>query len=563
MHDIVIRNGTVIDGSGLAGFRADVAIDGGIITRVGRVGERGAREIDADGYVVTPGFIDGHTHMDAQVFWDSLGTCICYHGITTAVMGHCGFTLAPASAAESHLVVRNLERAEDISGRAMAAGINWSWTTFAEYLDVVEALPKGINYAANLGHSALRTFAMGSRAFEEAATADDLAVMDRELRAALHAGAYGLTTSRSAHHETSDDRPVASRLAAWSEVEALVSVLGELGAGMFQITYDLAAGPEQSAFEEQLLDLAVRTQAPFALGITGPVGPANLALVDRIAAAGGNAFGITHCRGIGTLSSFRTRTAFDSLPVWKPIRALPAAEQQRAFRDPEIRMRLIDDAENGSYTNAIGAEARRPDFDRMRVLDGPVPPNPTVVEAAAAAGKHPVELILDMAAENFDVFFSQTISPFDRDAVKASMLHPRTVTGFSDAGAHVSQMSDCSLPTHLLAHWVRDTNEFTLEEGVRMLTLEPARAWGFHSRGLVREGLVADLNVFDPDTVAPEMPTVAHDLPAHQPRLVQRATGFRATIVGGEVLLDHGEHTGAFPGSLVRGPLAARQRVGA
>ena len=237
-YDVVIRNGTVVDGTGLAPYRADVGIVGGRIATIGRIREHGATDIDAEGHVVTPGFIDGHTHLDAQVFWDQLGANSCWHGITTAVMGHCGFTLAPAAPEERHLVVRNLERAEDISGAAMAAGIDWTWSTFAEYLDAVERQPKGINYAANIGHSALRTFAMGERAFDEEAGPDDLKAMAAELEDALRAGAYGFTTSRTEHHRTSDDRPVASRLASWDEVEELVGVLGALGTGVFQLVQD-------------------------------------------------------------------------------------------------------------------------------------------------------------------------------------------------------------------------------------------------------------------------------------------------------------------------------------
>ncbi len=555
-HDVVIRNGVVVDGSGLAGYHADVAIDGGVISAIGRVTDRGRRELDADGHVVTPGFIDGHTHLDAQVFWDPLGSCVCWHGVTTAVMGHCGFTLAPSSEADSALVVRNLERAEDISGAAMAAGIPWSWTTFAEYLDAVDRLPKGINYAANIGHSALRTYVMGERAFTEAASPDDLAAMTAELRDALAAGAYGFTTSRTIHHETADGRPVASRLAAWAEVVALVGVLGDLGAGIFQITQDPPTADERPAFDDAFVELAVRARIPIAFPATGAHAAATLALIDRISASGGQAFGITHCRGIGNLSSFRTRMAFDGLAEWRPIRSLPEQEQQRAFRDPAVRERLVHAAHHGDFQQAIGAEARRPDFDRMRVMTSPVPPNPTVAEAAAARGVDPVELMLDLAVDDFGTFFSQTFAPFDHDAVRTAMLHPRSVTGFSDAGAHVSQMSDCSLPTHLLAHWVRDRGDFSLEEGVRMLTLEPARAWGFHSRGLLRERMAADINVFDPDTVAPDLPTVAHDLPASEVRLKQTATGFLATIVAGEVVHARGEHTGALPGRLIRGPLA-------
>src|SRR4051795_553794 len=237
-YDLVIRNGDVVDGSGLPRYRADVGVRRGRIVTIGRIRDRGTDEIDAEGHVVTPGFIDGHTHMDAQVLWDPLGTCSCYHGVTSVIMGNCGFTLAPARASERHLVVRNLERAEDISADAMAQGIEWTWETFPEYLDTLDRVPKGINYAAHIGHSALRTWAMGERAFEQEATPDDLAVMARELRDALRAGAIGFTTSRTPNHETADDRPVASRLASWSEVEALVGVMGDVGTGMFEIAQE-------------------------------------------------------------------------------------------------------------------------------------------------------------------------------------------------------------------------------------------------------------------------------------------------------------------------------------
>lgn len=557
-YDMVIRNGTVVDGTGMPFYRADVGVAGGRIATVGRIHDRGTEEIDAEGHVVTPGFIDGHTHMDAQVFWDPLGTCSCWHGITTAIMGHCGFTLAPAPAEERQLVVRNLERAEDISGTAMAAGIDWTWTTFAEYLDAVDRLPKGINYAANLGHSALRTYTMGERAFTDEATADDLASMSAELIAGLRAGAWGFTTSRTHHHATSDDRPVASRLASWDEVRHLVGVLGELGVGVFQFVEDPPSPEEQAARHRRVIELAVETGVPFAVGATN--GGRSLELIDEAAEAGGRLFGLTHSRGIGSLSSFRTQLPFDRLGPWAEVRGLPFDEMDKALRDPEVRRRLVWSANHGPYGEAIGAEARKPDFERMQVLDAPVPPYRTVAEVARERGVDPVELMIDLALEtDFTQFFVQSFAPFDYDVVKAAMKHPRTVMSFSDAGAHVSQISDCSIQTHLLAHWVRDRQDFTLEEAVRMMTLAPARAWGFHDRGMVREGMVADLNVFDPQRVGPAMPEVAHDLPAGEPRIVQKATGFLATLVGGEIVHLRGEHTGALPGRLLRGPLAGRE----
>ena len=559
-YDLVIRNGTVVDGSGSPPYRADVGVNGGRIAAIGGISERGDQEVDAEGHVVTPGFIDGHTHMDAQLFWDPMGTCSCWHGITTVVMGHCGFTLAPARADERALVVRNLERAEDISPAAMAEGIDWTWQTFAEYLDAVDRAPKALNYAANVGHSALRTWAMGERAFEEASSDDDIEVMRRELHDALRAGAIGFTTSRSTAHETSDNRPVASRLASWDEVRQLVGLMGELGAGIFQLAPERATGPGPDDFHERMLDLALTSGVPLSL----PVGPLRgpnraLELIDSAAAGGGRVFGLTHSRGVSVILSFKPRLPFDVLPEWKPIRCLPLEQQRQALTDPDVRARLVQAAHHGDYGHPIGAEARKPDYDLIQLLDRPVPPNLTVAEVAARRGVDPVEVMIDLTLESdFEQLFLQPLGRYEPDALLEVMKHPRTVMTFSDSGAHVSQIADCSIQTHLLAHWVRDRQAFSLEEAVRMLTLVPATAWQFADRGLLKEGLVADINVFDPDRVGPAMPTVETDLPGGAKRLKQRATGFLATVVAGQVVLRDGEHTGALPGALLRGPLAER-----
>jgi N-acyl-D-aspartate/D-glutamate deacylase len=560
--DLVIRNGTVVDGSGLAPYRADVGVRGGRIARIGRIRDRGREEIDAEGHVVTPGFIDGHTHMDAQVFWDQLGTCSCWHGISTVVMGNCGFTLAPSKPDQRELVVRNLERAEDISPAALAAGVEWSWERFRGYLDAVERAPKAINYAANIGHSALRTWAMGARAFDEAASDDDLAVMEAELRDALRAGAIGFTTSRSDQHETSDNRPVASRLASWEEVRRLVRAMGEEGAGVFQLTNEPTAtgpdGDDGAEYRARLGALALEAGVPVTFGVgASPSSSHLLRLIDDTVAAGGRMFGLSHSRGITVMLSFKSRLPFDVLPEWREVREHPAPELQRLLRDPDVRKRLVYAAHHGDYGRPIGAEARRPDYDLMRVFERPVPPNPTVAEVAAERGVDPVELMIDLALEtDFEQFFSQPLTRQGYDDLLTILRYPRAVMTFSDSGAHVSQILDCSIQTHLLAYWVRDRQAIPLEEAVRMLTLAPAEAWGFSDRGLLREGLIADINVLDPERVAPEMPTLEHDLPGGARRLVQKAAGFAATVVGGDVVFRDGDHTGALPGRLIRGPLA-------
>src|SRR2546422_120579 len=490
-YDLVIKNGVLIDGSGLPRHHADVAVRHGRIAAVGRIRERAREVMDADGLVVAPGFIDGHTHMDAQIFWDPLGTC------------------------------------------------------------------------------SLRTYVRGERAFEQAASEDDLHAMERELRDAIRAGAIGFTTSRSPIHETPDGRPVASRLATWDEVRRLVGVMGDLNAGLFELAGE-AVGRELSdpvAFRDyhvRLRDLAVETGRPVTWGnfsrLEAPdVWRRYLDLLDETAAAGGRMFAQVHSRGLNVVLSFKTQLPFDHLPAWKPFRALPLAEQRQRLRDPETRRRLIAGAHERPERRALGTEARPFPYEWIFLYDTVAGPHRTVAEIARERGVDPAEAMIDLALEkDLDRFFVHPVANEDQDTVLEMMRHPRAVVTFSDSGAHVSQIVDSSLQTHLLSHWVRAKQAFTLEQAVRMLTLVPATYWGFADRGLVREGFVADLIVFDPDTISPEMPEVVNDLPAGARRLVQRARGIAATIVNGEVLLRDGKHTGALPGQLLRGPLARR-----
>jgi N-acyl-D-amino-acid deacylase len=558
--DIVIRGGTVIDGSGLGSFRADVGVADGHIVSVGKIAERGAEEIDAEGHAVTPGFIDGHTHMDAQVFWDASGSSSCWHGVTSAVMGNCGFTLAPVRSDERALVVRNLERAEDIDPVALAEGIDWSFETFPQYLDAVDRLAKGINFAANIGHSALRTWAMGERAFEQEATPDDLALMAGQLSDALSAGAIGFSTSRVEHHQTSDDRPVASRLASWEEVVALVGVMGALGRGIFEGVDGgmLASDP---AVRSRTLDrfkvLAAQTGVPLTFGLVATSEAGHLLdFLDDVAAAGGRAIAQTHCRGISVLLSLKTRLPFDLIDSWQELRARPVPEQVRVLRHPELRRPYVDAAVSADYGQwkGVGAQARPPDFEGIRIYRHGLPPNPTVADEGRRRGVHPAEAMIDLCAssDGDQLFIQPSLYPQDEGMLLRALRHPRAVMTFSDSGAHLSQIADSSIHTHLLGYWVRDRQEFTLEEAVRMITLAPALAWGFADRGLLRPGMVADLNVFDPATIGPAVPTLVDDLPGGGRRLEQRSHGFLATLVNGQVTVRDGALTGVSPGRLLR-----------
>lgn len=548
--DLVIRNGLVVDGSGTPGFHGDVAVSQGRIALIGDVEDRGLEEIDADGLVVAPGFVDGHTHMDAQLFWDELGSSSCWQGITTVVLGNCGYTLAPVHAQDTGMLSRNIERAEDIPGSAIAEAVPWTWSTFAEYLNVVEALPKGLNVAQSIGHSALRIWAMGERAYEGPASDDELAIMKQELGEALRAGAMGLTSSTAKTHFTSDDRPVASRLASWEEVTELVSLMGRTSSGTFQI------GGTQEGVDGLLRELTVTTGVP----ILFPVGcfPHLLDLVDDANAAGGRMWGLTHCRPpICTLQSFRTKLSFDFLGDgdWHEVRSQPLDVQRRLLQDPDIRAKLVQEAAAGEYKPVSQGDPFKPDYDDIWIMYSQYKPNPTVAAEAQRRGCSPVEVMIDVALENdFDIFFLQGFNkPPSEQEILTVLSSPNTAMTFSDAGAHIGQVADSSIQTHLLAYWVRERQAFPLERAVQMITSQPARAWGLHDRGMLAPGYGADLTIFDPQTVAPLSPQVRHDLPGGLPRLEQRAMGYHMTVVNGVVFTRDGEATPERPGRLLRG----------
>jgi len=460
--------------------------------------------------------------------------------------------------------MRNLERAEDIAPEAMEAGIKWSWTTFPEYLDAVDRQPKGINYAAYMGHSALRTFVMGQRAFEEEAGAEDLALMKAEVRRAISAGAIGFTTSRTRNHQTPDGQPVASRLANWNEVRELVGVMGEMGAGIFEIAGEDTGveGPRVTDYLSRLKSLAVDTSVPVTFGMFSTRRAPDywrqyFQLADETAAAGGRMFIQVHSRSLNVLLSFETSMPFDKLPLWRELRQRPLAEQEAALRNPEMRRKLVEASHERREGRAVGPEARNANYKWLFPLDRATPPYRSIAEIAESTGKDPADVLIDIALEkHLKQFFLQTLINEDQNHVLEMMKHPRSVVTFSDSGAHVSQIMDSSLQTHVLSYWVREKQAITLENAVRMLSFVPASQWGLNGRGLLRQGYCADVVVFDPERVAPQLPELTYDLPAGARRLKQKADGIMATVVNGQVLLRNNDHTGALPGKLLRGPLA-------
>jgi len=561
--DLVVKNGTIVDGSGGARYQGDIGVKDGKIAEIGSILTPADDVIDADGQIVSPGFVDGHTHMDAQIFWDSLGSCSCYHGVTSVVMGNCGFTLAPCREEEVDYVFRNLERAEDISRAAMLEGIKWQWETYPEYLDAIDKLPKGMNYAGYIGHSALRTYVMGDRAFDEHASDDDLKTMVAAVQEALRAGAIGFSTSRSPAHMQPDDRPVASRIADFSEVQAIVNGMGEAGAGVFQLAMERGDKATEQAFYRKLIDLSTKSGRPITFGsLTRRQNPgAWKDLYDIIAegnANGASLFTQAHSREINVILSFETQLPFDDYPVWRDIRKLSLDDQKAALRDPETKRKLIEAANTTSDDKAVsGGEAPPPEWDCFYLMDKATWPHRNLADIARERGIGPVEAMIDIALENdLKAFFRQPIINDEEEGMLGIMKSPHSCVTFSDSGAHVSQIMDSSLQTHFLSYWVRERQEFSLEQAVRKITFDTASNWGFHDRGLLREGMAADIVVFDADTIGPQMPTVEYDLPGGARRLKQMADGVSATVINGQVVLRDNVHTGALPGQLLRGPLA-------
>ncbi|WP_439611124.1 N-acyl-D-amino-acid deacylase family protein [Reyranella sp.] len=566
-HDIVIRGGTVVDGSGSKRFSADVGIKDGVIAEVGRITAPAARTIDADGLIVSPGFIDGHTHMDAQVAWDPLGSCSCWHGVTSVVMSNCGFALAPCKPEDRDLYARCLSAVEDIPTEAMAAGIDWTWETFPDYLATVERLPKAINYGMYIGHSALRMYAMGRRAFTEKATEDEMVRMADLVKEALRAGAMGFSSSRASTHVTPDNTPVASRIAEWEEIDRIVAAMAELDAGIFQVGPDIASGAAHRAFLARLREVALAYKRPIMFGVLAtkqgddPTGWAyQTRYIDETVAAGGRMFGQGTTRSINAIFSLKSYLPFDVLPEWRKVRDLPLDEQKRRLADPEVRRELVAAEERMKPRDnvfqgggAATTDPRKPDYSNLYALNGVDWDDPTVEQLSKARGKHPVEVMIDLSLANENQVYVQPLVNETPDDVLGILKHPRTLATFSDSGAHVAQEMGSSLQTHLLSYWVRKRGAFTLEEAVKKITHDNAVAWDMTDRGMVREGFRADLNLFEEDRIRPSLPTVERDLPGGARRLVQKAEGIKATLVNGAMAFEGGEATGAYAGTVLKG----------
>src|SRR5881296_1259959 len=429
--DLLIRGGSIVDGSGAARYRGDVGIRDGRIVELGRIRSAAERTIDADGLIVAPGFIDGHTHMDAQVAWDRMGSCSCWHGVTTVIMGNCGFALAPCRPREREWFARCLTAVEDIPTEAMMAGIDWTWETFPEYLATVDRLPKAINYGAYIGHSALRMYVMGKRALSEPATEDDLTRMAAAVQEAIRVGAMGFSSSRATTHVTPDNTPVASRIADWTELDRLVGAMAELNSGVFQVGPDVSGGEAQRRFFARLKQLAVDTGRPVMFGtISSRQGDKpnpwtyQLEYLDDCAAAGATMWGQATTRSINAIFSLKSYLPFDVLPAWRALRELPLAEQKRRLADPATRRRLVaaeatmkprDNVFQGG--GAATTDPRKPDYGNLYVMKGVDWNDPTVAQLSMQLRRHPVEVMIDLVLENDDQVFVQPLVNEDPEHV--------------------------------------------------------------------------------------------------------------------------------------------------
>jgi N-acyl-D-amino-acid deacylase len=569
MHDVVIRNGTVVDGTGSPRFAGDVAISDGVIREVGAVSGTGRRELDADGLLVTPGWVDIHTHYDGQATWDPLLAPSSDHGVTTVVMGNCGVGFAPVRPGTEDWLVGLMEGVEDIPGSALAEGINWNWESFPEYLNVLDGQARALNIAAQIPHGALRAYVMGERGGRnEPATDADIAAMRRLVEEAVKAGALGVSTSRTIAHRAVDGEPVPGTFAAVAELRALAAGLVDAGRGVFEVApagvvgEDLLAPEREVAWMSQLSrELGVpitfllqqHNKAPEQWRRT-------LELVDAANASGATLVPQVAPRPIMMLVGHQCRLhPFSARPAYSELEHLPLAERVTRLRDHEIRRRIL--AEEDPPDSVSRQIAMIP--EKMFLLGDPpdYEPGPecSVAALAAARGQDPWECLYDLMLNDGgrELIMKPALnySYGNLDAACTMMLHPSSVIGGSDGGAHYSAICDASMPTSLLTHWARDRTagpKLSIERVVQMQTSRTAQLYGIDDRGVLAPGKIADVNLIDHEHLRLSRPVMAFDLPAGARRLLQRAEGYIATIVSGEVAFEHGEHTGVLAGHLVR-----------
>jgi N-acyl-D-amino-acid deacylase len=560
-YDLKIVGGTIVDGTGAPGYRGDVGIRDGKVVALGEAPGEAAETIDAAGRVVAPGFVDIHTHYDAQVLWDRMLTISPWHGVTTAVIGNCGFGVAPTRPADRDKVMRTLEKVEGMAYEALDAGLGaeWPFTSFPEYLDALEGQGTAINLAALVGHTPIRLFVMGEDATEREATDGEVAQMADIVREAMAAGAIGFATSQAATHHGFGGKPVPSRLASFGEIDALVGAMAESGRGIMQATIG------KTLFHDEFAALAGKYKVPVTwtallAGLSGPGSHRrHLQKAAEQHAAGLNIMPQVACRPIMFDFDFDEPFPFEMRPLFAETMQTDREGRKRIYADPDFRANFRADTDPKAK-NAVAGWAER-------AVVSVYPPDPSLqelplTEVAAERGVHAVDLALDMSLEtDFAARFRFPILNYDEDEVEELLTDPNTVVALSDAGAHASQLCDACYSTHLLGHWVREKGTMSVEQAVHALTQRPAQLMGITDRGVLAEGRPADVVVFDPQTVGAMPLERVHDQPAGQDRLIAEARGVDAVIVNGRLLrrdnadaLAAGE---ALPGKVLRGGKAA------
>jgi N-acyl-D-aspartate/D-glutamate deacylase len=570
MHDLVIRGGTVVDGTGAPAHQADVAIDGGVITAVGVVDAKGRREIDATGLLVTPGFVDIHTHYDGQVTWDPLLSPSCWHGVTTAIMGNCGVGFAPARPDRHDWLISLMEGVEDIPGSALAEGIKWNWETFPEYMDSLAGQKRVLDVATQVPHGSVRAYVMGERgARNEAANDDDIAAMAAIVREGVAAGALGFSTSRTMLHLSKDGEPVPGTFANKAELMGIGRALGEAGHGVFEMASDMTPAVEEFNW---MKELSAETGLPVTYALLQSPVEADkwrdmLALTDAARAEGADVTAQIACRPTGLVLGWQSTVhPFVSRAAYRAIADLPFAERLARLKDPAVREAIVSEQADMSGYGVLGMILMH-GYDRMfrlerdAGLDYEPAAGDSVAALAAATGKPPAEIVYDMLMERdgrgYIYLPLLNYTNFNFDHIHEMMNHPATVLSLSDGGAHCGVICDASFPTYMLTHWARDRARgprLPLEQVVHMQTQRTATLYGLHDRGVLAAGMKADVNIIDYDRLRILPPEMVFDLPAQGRRMIQRSEGYRATIVSGLVTFENGVETGEMPGQLIRGP---------
>ncbi len=573
-HDLVIRNATVVDGTGAAPRVADVAVSGDRITEVGRVEGRGHREIDADGLTVTPGFIDIHTHYDGQATWDPVLAPSSIHGVTSIVMGNCGVGFAPARPTpEQHdWLIGMLEGVEDIPGTALAEGLTWDWESFTDYLDALDRRRYVLDVATQVAHAPLRAFVMGERGADplELPTADELGRMAAQVKAGMEAGALGFTTSRTYIHRTRDGAPLGTRYSSVDELTALAGAMAETGRGVIQLISDAYQSPDVEFSKAEMATMRAVVEAtgrPMSMTVQQPEPLPDRwremkTWVDECVAAGLPMKTQVAARPIGILQGLTaTLNPLVLCPSYQEVSKLPLPELVHALRDPDRRARIV--AEHAARAIEGMLFEITNGFHKLFPMGDPVDYEPeassSVAGIAAATGRNPVEVVLDLLVErDGNQLLYMPLFNFAKgnlDDVREMLLAPNSLMGLSDAGAHCGAISDGSMTTTALALWTRDRRRerLPLEFMVHHITQRTAQHVGWFDRGVVAPGHLADLNVIDMTTLSAHPPHIVRDLPAGGRRLMQTASGYRHTFKSGVETFADGEHTGAFPGALVRG----------